>query len=167
MTILWYLERTPNATRGVTQGDAVSPVIFNIMVDSVLNTFYHIISQQLSQEQISQLNIIFYADDGKLAGPIPQHLQQSLNIISDLFKRLGLLMNASKSFAMICKGRTITHTLSDDAYARMTTGIGPDYRTRQRKRIFCPHCQQYIQHAHILNHYQTQHPHQHQLNITA
>ena len=47
---------------------------------------------------------IFYANDGKLGSHRPAHIQQSLDIMVELFLCMGLCMNAAKTKTMITKG---------------------------------------------------------------
>ena len=100
-----YFGRKFRASRGVRQGDISSPVIFNIMVDAVLR--YH--SQKLCRIGEQQVEPIFYADDGLLAGTDSNLLQKSLNIITDGFASIGLKMNAIKTEYMVATGSECQH----------------------------------------------------------
>ena len=55
----------------MTQGDIISPTIFNIVVDAVLYAW---------EKEINDNNTtsIFYADDGQLASYQPDNLQKVL-----------------------------------------------------------------------------------------
>jgi hypothetical protein len=67
--------------RGVTQGDIVSPTVFNIIVDAVVCCW----RTTASAETVH--NLIF-ADDGWLASPNADKIQESLECLTDLFRRL-------------------------------------------------------------------------------
>ena len=108
------------ASRGVCQGDISSPVIFNIMVDAVLR--YH--SQQLRRIGLQQVDPIFYADDGLLAGTDSNLLQKSLNVITDGFASIGLKMNAIKTEYMVATGSEGRVLRSSNASMRRNTGMG-------------------------------------------
>ena len=59
--------------RGVTQGDPVSPTIFNIVVDEVVRAaLQEVCGPQEAQHGFvwvtGEHNILFYADDGRIAG---------------------------------------------------------------------------------------------------
>jgi hypothetical protein len=49
--------------RGTTQGDVISPTIFNIIIDAIVREWYH----QLRSKQLEEIvRAIFYADDGHI-----------------------------------------------------------------------------------------------------
>lgn len=62
-------------TRGVTQGDIVSPTIFNVIVDAVV----WVLAQEVKDTERGQGKVktssIFYADDGYIASFNPQGVQ--------------------------------------------------------------------------------------------
>ena len=66
--------------RGVTQGDPLSPTIFNVVVDAVVR---HLITIAVTEEETRgergregrHKAALFYADDGMLASSDPQWLQ--------------------------------------------------------------------------------------------
>ena len=75
---------------GVRQGDILSPMIFNIMMDAVIRHWE-------SEEQEEDRNVQFYADDGLLCGPEGPELQRALDFFATSFESLGLKMNAKKT----------------------------------------------------------------------
>jgi hypothetical protein len=82
------------AWHGVHQGDIISPIIFNIVVDAVVQEWYF-------RMKDSKTQTLFYADDGCLVGTDPIIVQQSLTLIVDLFDRLNLQLNTNKTKVMI------------------------------------------------------------------
>ena len=66
------------AERGVTQGDIISPTIFNIVIDCVLHHWY----QSMQDNNHPTISLRFYADDGLLAGPNAPSLQFGVNEIA-------------------------------------------------------------------------------------
>jgi hypothetical protein len=88
-----------SAHRGVRQGDVISPVIFNIVVDAVVREWY----ARVDVAHLTGLSIFFYADDGHMACTTGDAiaLQQGLDIIIELFQCMGLEMNDEKTKAMI------------------------------------------------------------------
>ena len=94
-----YFGKTFSPSRGVTQGDIISPMIFNIIVDRVVRDIHEKINH--NQYLVIQSTAIFYADDGDLFGCNPHELQDIVNQEVDLFKSIGLYPNTSKTKCMI------------------------------------------------------------------
>ena len=80
-----YYGRAFRASRGVRQGDIMSPVIFNIMVDAVVKHWRFVHRNEMGETPI------FYADDGLIAGTDPVLIQKYLDTIILGFDSLGLL----------------------------------------------------------------------------
>jgi hypothetical protein len=93
-----YFGKPFRAERGVRQGDIMSPIIFNIICDAVIREWE-------KQRQSDSVETQYYADDGLLMGHAAQEVQSSLDIMSNLFARFGLKMNAMKTEAMIMAGK--------------------------------------------------------------
>ena len=78
--------------RGVTQGDPLSPTIFNVVVDAVVRHWVTIAvteaetRRERGQEGRHQA-ALFYADDGMLASSDSQWLQWAFTQIVGLFYR--------------------------------------------------------------------------------
>ncbi len=66
------------AERGVTQGDIISPTIFNIVIDCVLHHWY----RSMQDNNYPTTTLRFYADDGLLAGDNAVSLQFGVNEIA-------------------------------------------------------------------------------------
>ena len=81
--------------RGCTQGDIDLPIIFNVIIDTVVRCW-----KQLNEQSKS----FFYADDGLLENTNPEDLQKDLDLIIKLFERLGLKTNKTKTKSMIIIG---------------------------------------------------------------
>ena len=65
---------------------------------------------------------IFYIDDAYLASRDAGFLQHALDILVDLFKRVSLQMNTSKTQTMICTPGQIWTQLPMESYRRMQRG---------------------------------------------
>jgi len=143
------------ATRGVTQGDVISPSIFNIVVDAVIREWHH----QMDAGSIgpSKTKAIFYADDGNLHGPDAVHLQLGLDRISSLFGKVGLQLNPSKTKAMVMMGGIPYHRISDEAYYHCMTGDGLASSDRHQLPTECPDCGHFVRSSYLPTHRLHQH----------
>jgi hypothetical protein len=117
----------------VRQGDVISPIIFNIVVDCVLREWYNQIGS-------TDLSAVFYADDGRLAGYSVDTVQYGLDLLVSLFGRVGLHPNATKTKAMLSIGMIPSGPMSDIAYKHCLEAQGLSYYQCKRARIICPHC---------------------------
>ena len=61
----------------------------------------------------------FYADDGLLQNKDPQELQRDLNSILNMFCKMGLKPNATKTKFMICRGDAAPIAMKREAYDRI------------------------------------------------
>ena len=93
--------------RGVTQGDPLSPTIFNVVVDAVVR---HWLTTAVTEAEKRRDRgregrhqaALFYADDGMLASSDPQWLQWAFTQLVGLFDRVGLNTNCGKTVSMTC-----------------------------------------------------------------
>ena len=81
--------------RGVTQGDPASPIIFNVVVDMVLQAVLEeVCSPQEAQHgmgwEAGKNNLVFYADDGRIVGWDHKWVQDALTVMVEMFWRMGL-----------------------------------------------------------------------------
>ena len=81
--------------KGVTQGETVSPTIFNIMVDTVVRAV--LLEVCIPQEAhhgfgwaAGEHSIFFYADDGRIAGRNQIWVQTTLTDMVSMFERVGI-----------------------------------------------------------------------------
>jgi Reverse transcriptase (RNA-dependent DNA polymerase) len=121
------------ASRGVCQGDIMSPTIFNITTYAViresLKQFYHIYPNDTNTQAI------FNADDGVLCGNDAEKIQFLLDIFTTNFSRIRLKMNVEKTKALTMNGTKMSQKLSNTAYNRMVTNTGLSFQERQKKKI--------------------------------
>ena len=81
--------------RGVTQGDPLSPTIFNMVVDAVVRHCLQIATQEAERRgergrELRHMAALFYADDGMVASTDPHWLQWAFQVLIGLFDRMGL-----------------------------------------------------------------------------
>jgi hypothetical protein len=148
------------ATRGVTQGDTVSPTLFNIAVDAVIRAWEREMDQEQERSEENQRTDVdceFYADDGKVGSRDPELVQKSVDILTDLFQCLGLQMNAKKTKAMVTRGVVETVKQSTEAYRRRMGQGGGTHREREAEYVECPMCKQWMQRKSLRQHLQHLH----------
>ena len=132
-----YHSKAFKAYRGQTQGDIPSPTIFNVVTDAVVRAWIWETSSNI-QETIeggsaeTEVDAGFYADDGIISSEDNVCLQGSTDHLVGLFARAGLDSNTTKTKAMVSSPGPKKGHLSNQAYKRRLTGIGPSYRARQR-----------------------------------
>ena len=131
--------------RGVTQGDPLSPTIFNVVVDVVVRHWVTLEVEEADmrgergREGRHQV-ALFYADDGMLVSSDPQWLQWAFTQLVGLFDRVGLNTNTGKTVGMTCRPCTAAGNRSEEAYGRLMTGEGPTFRESKRERVKCGDC---------------------------
>ena len=113
--------------RGVTQGDPLSPTIFNVVVDTVVRHWVTGFLEEseargeLGQEGRHQA-ALFYADDGMVASLDPVWLKVAFNALVGLFDRVALQTNVEKTVGMVCHLCQAARNLNTAAYMRRITG---------------------------------------------
>jgi len=140
-----------SASRGVRQGDILSPMIFNIIADAVIRDTEARanIGRDLGRPDIwSQ----FYADDGLLISEDPVRLQHMLDLYTDGFARVGLKMNAEKTKAMTMAGGKLYGNQSTQALRRRVEGVGLSYRERSLQKVICQLCGAEVNRQHLKTH---------------
>ena len=94
----------------------------------------------------------FHADDGRLVGNNPDMLQEGLNIIVELFRRMGLEMNSCKTKAMIFFGSIGSHRMSSEAYAHRFDKSLPTQQECVLQKVRCPKCSKSVTRQHLTLH---------------
>jgi hypothetical protein len=150
------------ATRGVTQGDPVSPTIFNIVVDAVVRYWLSLVcGENIAANgfgyEVKEKCVLFYADDGLLSSRKKEWVQESFDVLIGIFERVGLRTNTTKTQAMICTPGYISSRQSDDAYKRRMTGSGESFKERQRRKVVCPVCDASLAQSSLQHHLRVQH----------
>ena len=87
--------------RGVTQGDPLSPTIFNVVVDAVVRHWVTIAVTEAEKKREwgregRHQAALFYADDGMFASSDPQWLQWAFTQLVGMFDRVGLNTDTGK-----------------------------------------------------------------------
>jgi len=90
--------------RGVRQGDPLSPLLFNLVVDRALGVLSEDVGYRMGARLIGALG---YADDIVLLASTTNGLQENLTRFDNAFKVNGLSINAKKTgvLSMVASGR--------------------------------------------------------------
>ena len=140
-----FSEHPFSTGRLVTQGDLVSPMIFNILVGAVVRaTLLDVFGPQEAQHGFGwaavEHNICFYRDDGRIDRRNTIWVQTSLTAMVRMFERRGLQTNLSNTKAMVCIPRFIWGKQGVESYKRRATGEGPTFQESKRTRVSCEEC---------------------------
>jgi hypothetical protein len=138
-----YHSKGFKAERGVAQGDIPTPAIFNIVVDCVIRAWELEISdgRSLTDEAFRSLvAAILYVDDGLIASYQLELAQDGLDYMVELFQRMGLNTNTSKTKSLTCSPHSEKDHISIQAYKRRMDGGGPTHQDRQSRQYECPVC---------------------------
>ena len=92
--------------RVVTQGDPLSPTIFNVVVDAVVCHWVTMALEEVEKRgergnEDRHQAALFYAGNGMVAAFDPRWLQWAFDALVSLFKRVGLRTNAGKTVSMV------------------------------------------------------------------
>jgi hypothetical protein len=95
---------------------------------------------------------MMYANDGLLASNQLDILQGGTDYLVNLFERVGLDANTSKTKSMTCDPRPKQSPISDHANKRRMTRYGFSYKTRQRRKVTCPTCDKEMAAGYLARH---------------
>ena len=92
----------------MTQGDPLSPTIFNVVVDAVVRHWVTLSVEDLENrgergKEGRHQATLFYADDGMVAPSDPHWLQWAFNVLVGLFERVVLHTNVGKKVRITCR----------------------------------------------------------------
>ena len=116
--------------RGVTQGDPLSPTIFNVVVDAVVQHWVNgLVDEAEAQGETGREGrhqlAVFYADNGMVVLSDPDWLQVAFNALVAIFDRVGLMTNVGKMVSMVCHPCWAGDgNRTEEAYGRRLTGVG-------------------------------------------
>ena len=115
----------------VTQGNPLSPTLYNIIVDAVVReTIQEICGPQEDQHgfwwSMGEHKVCFYTDDGRITGRDTIWVQEALKTMVRMFERFILQTNLNKTKAVIFTPGFIWGHQGAEAYKRRATGEGPN-----------------------------------------
>ena len=124
---------------------------FNILADKVVRYWLSITIDDNGAatmdglgRTVSDMLALLYADDTLIAATDPQWLQQALNLLVQLFCRMGLDTNVAKTKLMLCDCGFIPTAISNRAYLHRITGTGPSFQDHLQQKTTCMECSKCI-----------------------
>jgi hypothetical protein len=147
--------------RGVTQGGPLSSLMFNVCVDAVVREW---LCQTLDEDaardgtgdQVAEMLVVFYVNDGLIASRDPVWLQELFDILIGLFERIGLFTNASKTKVMVCTLGQIREAYTEEQYAKYKSLTG-SAANNKRRRVDCEICGTSLVAGSYQSHLESQH----------
>ena len=82
-------------------------------------------------------NLVFYGDDGRIAGKYHIWVKDALMLTVTMFKRVGLNTNIEKTKLLVCSPIYIWGKWIEEAYKCRSTGVGETFRDRNWSRVSC------------------------------
>ena len=143
-------------SRGVRQGDIISPTLFNIIIDAIIHFERHRMACSVGPQRSPDVR--FYADDGAIAGTDPAAIQASLDVIIAAFRKMGVYVNRGKTKWMYVTGAQRVNRIQHGAYCNLIRGVQDSYLDRGRQMVRCPVCNDSIQRRCIQRHISNLHP---------
>ena len=138
-----YYGKDVKGERGVTQGDPLSPTIFNVVVDAFVRHWLNgLVDAEEAKGETGRegrdQSEVFHADDDIVVSLDPAWLQGAFNALVAIFDRVGLLTNVGKTVSMVCHPcQAGAGNCTEEAYGRRITGLGRSYAERQQERVAC------------------------------
>ena len=148
--------------KGATQGDLLSPTIFNVVVDVVVRDWAKAMvegaDEQSGHRQYGRhQNALFYLENGMVGSSNSIWLQGAFSTLVGLFDRVGLKTNIGKTVGMVCHLCQASGRNLEAVYKRWMTGAGPSYRERHRVWVQCTECGEEMALGSLAVHLQMQH----------
>ena len=88
---------------------------------------------------------LLYADNGMVVSLDPGWLQSAFTALAAIFDRVGLTTNFGKTLSMACQPCQVgAVNRTEEAYSWRITGEGRSYAERQRERVACGECGEFL-----------------------
>ena len=146
----------------MTQGDPLTPTIFNLVVDAVVGHWVSVMVEGAEdwggrRQEGRHKNYLFYAENSMVALSDPRWLQGAFSTLVGLLDRVGLRTNVRKKVGMVCRQYQAAETQLEAAYRRSMPVEGPSFRERNRGQVQCKECGEDMALGLMVEHIQTQH----------
>ena len=158
-----YYSTAFKGERCMTQGDPLSPTIFNVVVDAFVRHWVNGLVDEAEAKgetgwEVRHRSAVFYADDGMVVSSDPAWLQGAFNALVAIFDRVGVMTNAGKTVSMVCHPcQAGAGNRTEEAYGRRLTGVGRSYAERQLERVVCGECGEVLAVGSMSSHLVTRH----------
>ena len=148
-------DRPNSASSGSLESDDHAPSLFNptrvtrlgiflgnIVVDAVVWAVLDAVcGPQDPQHDLGwaagERNLIFYTDDGRMAGQDHKWVQDTLSVAVAMFYIMGLETNLDNTKAVVCTPCFIWGKWGGQAYKRRVVGEGATFQESKRLRVSC------------------------------
>ena len=102
-------------------------MIFNIVVDVLVQAFLEEVCRPQEAQhgmgwEVGASNIVFWVEDGRIAGRDHEWVQNALTVTVEMFRRMELETNMEKTKVMVCTPGFIWGEVGGLAYKRRVTG---------------------------------------------
>ena len=126
----------------MTQGNPLSPTIFNVVMDAVVR--HQVMGVIVDAEEQGELRkegrhqvALFYTYNGMVDSYDPQWLQGDFNTLSGRFDRVGLQKTFGKTAGMVCHPFQAAGDLLEVVYGGRVKGEGHTYRKSLKGQVSC------------------------------
>ena len=133
-----WLSRPIRPGRGVKQGDPLSPMIFNLIIDKLFAKLPAEVGLKIGN---MHLNAMGFADDLVLIATTPLGLQNMLDISAEYLAKCGLCVNAAKCFTVSVRGNAKakkTNIIADQVFTCLGREIPALRRSEEWKYLGVP-----------------------------
>jgi len=106
---------------------------------------------------LSILLALLYADDAYFASTPKSILQKSMDILTELFDRVGLRTNTEKTKVMTCVNEKVHVRRLEEVYRNTTAGFHTEKDYWRNRRVTCDHCGLEMSAKSLPGHLESQH----------
>ena len=128
--------------RELKQGNLTYPIIFNIVVDTVVQVLLDVVcSPEEAQHGMGwtagERNLLLYINDVRVEGRDHECFQYELTVTVVMFCRMVIDANLKKTKAMACTPLFIWGERGETLHKQQAVGEGSNFRERKRMRVSC------------------------------
>ena len=143
--------------RRLTQGGGLSPTIFNMVIDAVIQHWVTFVggggTGKVLEASIQTVATLLYTNDILVVSPDNARIQGDFNALMGLFDRVGLRKNNGKTVIMAFRPCHTPQSWSTEAYTWKVMVRVLSYRERLLQRVNCPECRVYLEAGSLAAHW--------------